>query len=88
MSLIVEDESIFIRKDGLLPITCGSLKYFDEKYDKVCINVDSHPVVLSAHLYDFVNSSASNNLSSGDSLLHERQKHMQFSGMVKRESKT
>ncbi len=82
------DEVCLFRKEGLLPITCGSLKYFDEKHDKVCINVDSHPVVLSAHLYDFVNASASDDLAPGDSLLHERQKHMQFSGMVKRESKT
>ncbi len=82
------DEICLFRKDGLLPITCGLLKYFDEKHDKVCINVDKRSVVLSAHLYDFVGVSASNDSGPEDSLMQERQKHMQFSGMLKRESKT
>ncbi len=82
------DEIFLFRKDGLLPITCGLLKYFDEKHDKVCINVDKRSVVLSAHLDDFVGASAANDLGPRDSLMQERQQHMKFSGMVKRESKT
>ncbi len=82
------DEICLFRKDGLLPITCGLLKYFDEKHDKVCINVDKRSVVLSAHLYDFVSASASNDSGPEDSLMQARQQHMQFSGMLKRESKT
>ncbi len=82
------DEVCLFRKDRLLPITCGLLKYFDEKHDKVCINVDKRSVVLSAHLYDFVGASASNDLGPKDSLMQARQQHMKFSGMVKRESKT
>ncbi len=76
------------REDGLLAITCGLLKYFDEKHGKVCINVDERFVVLSAHLYDFASASASNDLGPKGSLMQERQQHMQFSGMIKRESKT
>ena len=82
------DEVCLFRKNGLLPITCGLLKYFDEKHDKVCINVNERSVVLSAHLCNFVGASASNDLGPKDSLMQERQKHMQFSGMIKRESKT
>ncbi len=82
------DEICLFKKDGLLPITCGELKYFDEKHDKVCINVNERSVELTTHLYDFVGASASNDLGSEDSLMQERQKHIQSSGMVKRESKT
>ncbi len=82
------DEVCLFRKDGLLPITCGLLKYFDEKHDKVCINVNERSVELSAHLYDFVSASASNDLGLKDSLMQERQQYMQFTGMIKRESKT
>jgi preprotein translocase subunit Sec61beta len=82
------DEVCLFRKDGLLPITCGLLKYFDEKHDKVCINVDKRSVVLSAHLYDFVGASAANDLGPKESLMQERQQYMQFLGMIKREPKT
>ena len=82
------DEICLFKKDGLLPITCGLLKYFDEKHDKVCINVNERSVELTAHLYDFVGASASNDLGPDDSLMQARQKHMQFSGIVKREPKT
>jgi hypothetical protein len=81
------DEICLFKKDGLLPITCGLLKYFDEKHDKVCINVNERPVELSAHLYDFVSASASNDLGPKDSLMQARQQYMQFSGMIKREPK-
>ena len=56
------DEICLFRKDGLLPITCGLFKYLDEKHDKVCINVNERPVVLLAHLYDFVSASVANDL--------------------------
>ncbi len=82
------EEICLFRKDGLLPITCGLLKYFDEKHDKVCINVDKRSVVLSAHLYDFVGASAANDLGPKESLMQERQQYMQFLGMIKREPKT
>ena len=82
------DEICLFKKDGLLPITCGLLKYFDEKHDKVCINVNERSVELSAHLYDFVSASASNDLAPEDSFKRARQQYMQFSGMIKRESKT
>jgi hypothetical protein len=82
------DEICLFKKDGLLPITCGVLKYFDEKHDKVCINVDKRPVELSAHLYDFVSASAANDLGSKDSFEQARQQYMQFLGLIKRESKT
>jgi len=46
ISRLKAGEKIYLfRKDGLLPITCGLLKYFDEKHDKVCINVDNRSVV-------------------------------------------
>ncbi|MFQ5687772.1 MAG: hypothetical protein ACE5GV_14055, partial [Candidatus Scalindua sp.] len=48
------DEICVFKKDGLLPITCGNLEYFDEKNDKVCINVDKRSVKLTKHLYDLV----------------------------------
>ncbi len=86
--LKADDEVCLFKKDGLLPITCGLLKYFDEKHDKVCINVNERSVELSAHLYDFVGASASNDLGPKDSFERTRQQYMQFSGMVKRESKT
>ncbi len=82
------DEICLFKKDGLLPITCGELKYFDEENDKVCINVDKRPVELSAHLYDFISASASNDLGSKDSFERARQQYMQFLGLIKRESKT
>ncbi|MGR3175237.1 MAG: hypothetical protein ACUZ8N_11665 [Candidatus Scalindua sp.] len=82
------DEICLFKKDGLLPITCGVLKYFDEENDKVCINVDKRPVELSAHLYDFVSASAANDLGSKDSFERARQQYMQFLGLIKRESKT
>lgn len=82
------EEICLFRKDGLLPITCGELKYFDEKHDKVCINVNERPVELTTHLYDFVSASASSDLGPKDSLMQERQQYMQFSGMIKREPKT
>jgi len=81
------DEICLFKKDGLLPITCGVLKYFDEKHDKVCINVNERPVELSTHLYDFVSASAANDLGSKDSFEQARQQYMQFLGMTKRESK-
>jgi hypothetical protein len=77
------DEICLFKKDGLLPITCGELKYFDEKHDKVCINVDKRPVELSTHLYDFVSAFAANDLGSKDSLMQERRQHMQFLGLIK-----
>lgn len=82
------DEICLFKKDGLLPITCGVLEYFDEKHDKVCINVDKRPVELSAHLYDVVSASAANDLGLKGSLMQERQQYMQFLGLIKRESKT
>ena len=82
------DEICLFKKDGLLPITCGELKYFDEKHDKVCINVDQRPVELSTHLEDFVIASAANDLGPKDSLVQERQQYIQFLGLIKRESKT
>lgn len=82
------DEICLFKKDGLLPITCGVLKYFDEKHDKVCINVDKRPVELSAHLYDVVSASAASDLGSKDAFERARQQYMQFLGMIKREPKT
>jgi len=81
------DEICLFKKDGLIPITCGVLKYFDEKHDKVCINVDKRPVKLSKHLYDFVSASVLSDMSPNDPFVRIRQQYMQFSGMVKRESK-
>ena len=82
------DEICLFRKDGLLPVACGLFKYFDEKHDKVCINVNECSVELTTHLYDFVSASASSDLGPKDSLMQERQQYMQFSGMIKREPKT
>ena len=82
------DEICLFKKDGLLPITCGLLKYFDEKHDKVCINVDKHSVELTKHLYDFVSTSVSTDLAPKDSFKRVRQQYMQFLGMIKREPKT
>ena len=82
------DEICLFKKDGLIPITCGVLKYFDEKRDKVCINVDKRPVKLSKHLYDFVSVSVLSDMNQNDPFMRIRQQYMQFSGMVKRESRT
>lgn len=82
------DEICLFTKDGLLPVTCGLFKYFDEKKDKVCINVDKRSVELTTHLYDFVSASASDDLGPKDSLMQVRQQYMQFSGLMKHESKT
>jgi hypothetical protein len=82
------DEVCLFKKDGLIPVTCGVLKYFDEKHDKVCINVNERPVKLTKHLYDFVSTSVSTNLEPKDSFMQARLQYMQFSGMVKSESKT
>ncbi|ODS32243.1 MAG: hypothetical protein SCARUB_02637 [Candidatus Scalindua rubra] len=86
--LKVGDEICLFKKDGLLPITCGLLECFDEKHDKICINVDGRTVELTTHLYDCVSASVLNDLGSKDSFERARQQYMQFLGIIKRESKT
>ncbi len=53
--LRVGDEICLFKKDGILPITCGLLKHFDEKNNKVCINVDERSIELTMYLCDFAN---------------------------------
>ncbi|MEE9214213.1 MAG: hypothetical protein V3U54_05355 [Thermodesulfobacteriota bacterium] len=85
--LRVGDEICLFKKDGLLPITCGLLKHFDEKEDKVSIEVDEGSIVLTRHLYDLVSTSTLSDSGSKCSVEMLRRQFMQFSGIIKRESK-
>lgn len=76
------------KKDGLIPIACGFLEYFDEKDDKVYINVDKRSVKLTKHLYDFVRASVLDEAGLEGQSERVRQQFTQFSGILKHESKT
>ena len=78
---------VILTKDGVLPIACGFLEYFDEKQDKVSLKVDEGSVELTKHLYDFVRLTPQNDSESKGSIERLRQQFMQFSGITKREPK-
>ncbi len=86
-SLKAGDSICLFKKDGLLPIVCGSINFFDEEEDKVSIKVDEGSVKLTRHLYDFVSLSTQSHSGSKGSVERLRQQFMQFSGMIKREPK-
>lgn len=81
------DKICLFKKDGLLPIMCGKLEFFNEKEDKVSIKVDEGSIVLTRHLYDLVSSSTLSHSGSKRSIEMLRRQFMQFSGIIKRESK-
>jgi hypothetical protein len=81
------DKICLFKKDGLLPIVCGILDFFNEKEDKVSIKVDEGSVKLTRHLYDLVSTSTLSRSGSKRSVEQLRRQFMQFSGIIKRESK-
>ncbi len=81
------DKICLFKKDGLLPIMCGKLEFFNEKEDKVSIEVDEGSIVLTRHLYDLVSTSTLSDSGSKCSVEILRRQFMQFSGIIKRESK-
>ena len=81
------DKICLFKKDGLLPIMCGKLEFFNEKEDKVSIKVDEGSVKLTRHLYDLVSTSTLSHSGSKCSVEMLRRQFMQFSGIIKRESK-
>ena len=81
------DKICLFKKDGLLPIMCGKLKFFNEKEDKVSIEIDEGSIDLTMHLYDLVSTSILSSSRSKGSVELLRQQFMQFSGTIKRESK-
>ena len=87
-SLMVGEKICLFKKDGVLPIACGFLEYFDDKHDKVSINVDKRYVKLTKHLYDFVSASDLNRLWQESASGRVRQQYLQFSGIMEHESKT
>ena len=82
------DKICLFKKDGLLPIMCGKLEFFNEKYDKVSMKVDEGSVKLTRHLYDLVSTSTLSHSWSKRSVALLRRQFMQFSGMIKREPKS
>ncbi|MCR4289577.1 MAG: hypothetical protein NUV86_04875 [Candidatus Scalindua sp.] len=87
-SLVVGEKICLFKKGGVLPIACGLLEYFDDKLDKIAINIDKRSVKLTKHLYDFVSASALNRLGQEGPFGRVRQQYLQFSGIMKHEPKT
>lgn len=85
--LKIGEKVCLFKKDGLLPIMCGKLEFFNEKQDKVSIKVDKGSVELTKHLYDFVRLMPRNDSESKESAELLRQQFMQFSGIIKGEPK-
>ncbi len=85
--LKVGDKICLFKKDGLLPIMCGKLKFFNEKEDKVSIEINEGSIDLTMHLYDLVSTSILSSSRSKGSVELLRQQFMQFSGTIKREPK-
>lgn len=81
------DKICLFKKDGLLPIMCGKLEFFNEKEDKVSIEIDEGSIVLTRHLYDLVSTSTLSHSGSKCSVEILRRQFMQFSGIIKREPK-
>ncbi|MFQ5962734.1 MAG: hypothetical protein ACE5KZ_00440 [Candidatus Scalinduaceae bacterium] len=80
--LKVGDKICLFKKDGILPIVCGLIDFFDEEKDKVSIKVDEGSLKLTKHLYDFVNLSTLSDSGSKDLVERLRQQFMQFSGII------
>jgi hypothetical protein len=87
-NFVVGEKICLFKKGGVLPIACGLLEYFDDKLDKIAINIDKRSVKLTKHLYDFVSAPDLNRLGQESASGRVRQQYLQFSGIMKHESKT